>query len=606
MPRNRDPLWEYVEQEDGKVTCKFCGKKFNGGITRIRHHLAKSESEGISKCPNVSTEVHGMAREGVQQLGKGKGKKERISDDRMAPTNSSSCSLTQLDSRLTQRIKKLKTDLSVINFIDSNKLASDLLEDPKFKEMCAAIADAGQGYEPPSFEMDKTNFLGDLETEVEGYVQSIKQSWEKFGCTLLLETHHTDDVKHLYLFAACPKGVVYRGSLVLEIDGMEDEDVKVLDFVSSAIDEMGPQNIIQILNNIDYHSIFEKVEQRYPNIFLSRFTCDYFNEGLLLLEDLYEPFFIEVHAIRQFVKQHFDVLHQKNGCELIYKLCENVERRLAFVIREERELLSMVASTEWRELIQCDEQGVKIQKIIEDNRFWNSSRKLFRVIECMAKIWRMSEDNNSTSGYLYVTFIKLEEAIKQSFEEDSEKNSSILDFIHEKLAPNSMQVAAAYLNPQLFYDGLVEMNAKVQNSLNDIIERMKPSEANMEDLVVQLDLYNRKHEKIFSPLAKISLRASHPRIWWEMWGHNAKILQKLAIKLLSQPCVNSPYESKWIDFFDDEHDPENEIPFDVRLNMRLMNTYSQMEQQVDKSPIDFEKIEKHRVCDFISYLYVRF
>ncbi|KAK1285867.1 hypothetical protein QJS10_CPB20g00481 [Acorus calamus] len=257
MPRNRDPLWEHVELKDGKVACSFCRKTFNGGITRIRHHLAKSDSEGISKCPDVSAEVHEMARKVVQQMRNEKGKKEFISDDRMALTKSSSRSHTQLDPLSTQKSVKLKANMS---FGSTYHL---MYYDPKFKEMCAAIADAEQGYEPPSFEMDKTKILGDMETEVDGYVQSIKKSWEKFGCTLILDLCCEDDKSYLCLFAACPKGVVNLGSRKNHY--MDDNEV-ILDFVSSVIDEMGPQNILQIiLNDPHFCSVGVKVEQKETN-----------------------------------------------------------------------------------------------------------------------------------------------------------------------------------------------------------------------------------------------------------------------------------------------------------------------------------------------------
>ncbi|KAK1256902.1 hypothetical protein QJS04_geneDACA024324 [Acorus gramineus] len=359
----------------------------------MRHHLAKSELKEISPCDAVPGEVHKKALKAVQQLRKESGKKEFISDDRMPPSNSSSCSLTQLDSRSTQRNKKLKTDLSVMNFIYGNELRV-LLKDPKFEKMCAAIADAGQGYKPPDFGMDETKMLADLKTEVKGYVQSIKQSWEKFGCTLLLNSSYWigGSLRRLLLLAACPEGIVYLDSVDHEWD-QDDEWELAAARVLSAIDKIIPQNIIQII-----------------------------------LGD-----------------EEFDWLSE--------------------IFSKKREIRSMVTSTKWRDLIQGDEQGVKVQNIIDDNQFWDTGKKLFGVIECAAKIFKVMKGNRSTLGYVHDAFIRLEETVKQFSKENSEIVSSLLDIIPDICEINKMHKAAAYLNPHLYYNGNVKRDNEVQTRI---------------------------------------------------------------------------------------------------------------------------------------------
>ncbi|KAK1298223.1 hypothetical protein QJS10_CPB14g00409 [Acorus calamus] len=590
MPRIRDPLWEYVEQEDGKVRCKFCDKTFSGsGITRMRHHLAKSKLKEISPCDAVPDVVHEKALKAVQQLRKEKGKIEFISDDRKAPTNSSSCSLTQLDSRSTQRNKKLKTDLSVMNFIYGNNLTSHLLKDPKFKEMCVSIADAGQGYEPPSFGMDETKMLGDLKTEVDGYVQSIKQSWEKFGCTLLLVSSFFsyDWPRGLILLAACPEGIVYLDSIKY------DEGTAGM---LSVIDKIIPQNTIQIILDREYERLYEDLQKKYPNIFKTR--GDPYFAHIIDVEHCSEftHFLTEVCAIVEFFDEHVNVLHQISGCQSMNELPFH---HSLYSVSKEREIRSMVTSTEWRDLIQGDEQGEEVQKIIDDNQFWETGKNLFRVIECVVKIFWMMTRNRSTLGYIYAAFIRLEETVKQSFKGDSDTVQYILDGIQIYWQINEMQKAAAYLNPHLYFNGYVKMNNADKMSLKDAVQRMIPSEADKKDLDVQIENYYCRDPTIFNPEAVGSLHVLHPRIWWERWGGNAKILQTLAIKLLSQPGINPLFNTNLITLLRDNfhYDQRNELSLDVRINMRLMDMCSQI--KVDESPIDFEKIGV-QVADIIE------
>ena len=58
-PRDEDIGWSFGELVDGnkrKIRCKFCHKIINGGITRLKQHLAHKTGD-VAACEKVSVEV---------------------------------------------------------------------------------------------------------------------------------------------------------------------------------------------------------------------------------------------------------------------------------------------------------------------------------------------------------------------------------------------------------------------------------------------------------------------------------------------------------------------------------------------------------------------
>ncbi|KAF8393278.1 hypothetical protein HHK36_021519 [Tetracentron sinense] len=62
MPRQKDPLWEYVTVvSSSKLRCNFCQEVFTGTITRLKYHLSKMSNRDVKPCPSVPDHVWEMA-----------------------------------------------------------------------------------------------------------------------------------------------------------------------------------------------------------------------------------------------------------------------------------------------------------------------------------------------------------------------------------------------------------------------------------------------------------------------------------------------------------------------------------------------------------------
>ena len=62
----KDPAWQYANlenpQNNNRFKCNFCGKISNGGVYRVKQHLAGG-FRNITACPKCPTEVREEIRE---------------------------------------------------------------------------------------------------------------------------------------------------------------------------------------------------------------------------------------------------------------------------------------------------------------------------------------------------------------------------------------------------------------------------------------------------------------------------------------------------------------------------------------------------------------
>ncbi|GMY28431.1 putative disease resistance protein RGA3 [Fagus crenata] len=62
MGRKKDRFWDFVEKLNCGFTCKFCGRYFAGGATRIKSHLAGYRGRDIDICEKVTLHVREEAQ----------------------------------------------------------------------------------------------------------------------------------------------------------------------------------------------------------------------------------------------------------------------------------------------------------------------------------------------------------------------------------------------------------------------------------------------------------------------------------------------------------------------------------------------------------------
>lgn len=495
MPRGRDPLWEYVIMDIGKVRCSFCNQEFVGaGITRMKYHLAKIAQKDVRPCTMVNDVVLEMAKKSIQQMedNRSRSKKAKISDymasmgssSGVQPLNphgsgdsnqsnpshlhgSSTIPPQQTLNTLWKKEEKVAVDrLLSIALIDNN-IPPYILRRESFINFVVAVANHGPGYYPPSSEKYRTTLLASLKEEAHEYVKSVQKSWEFTGCTIMSDGWKDGRSRpHTNLLVSSPKGSVFWKSECT----VGKKDAKfVADFIGAAIEEIGAHNVVQVVsdNASTYIAAGHILEDRYPNIFKTNCAAHCLD---LILEDIdklphVKSILEDARNIVKFMYKTQKVLDlmraQTGGRELKRPgktrfasqfLC------LQSILKEEQPLRFLVASEEWRSADQCkSEEGLEVTLIIQGNTFWEAGRELIAVAVPLVKVLRLVDGDGSTTGYIYEAMDRAKEAIKKIYDDKFEKYSLFWEIIDRRWNKNlhsPLHAAAAYLNPQFWYKGI--------------------------------------------------------------------------------------------------------------------------------------------------------
>jgi hypothetical protein len=76
MPKPLDPFWEYGELDTPgnrqHISCKLCGKIMNGGVYKLKYHLAKIPGNEVEICPISGPELVAKATKAIEEYAKKK------------------------------------------------------------------------------------------------------------------------------------------------------------------------------------------------------------------------------------------------------------------------------------------------------------------------------------------------------------------------------------------------------------------------------------------------------------------------------------------------------------------------------------------------------
>lgn len=620
MPRNKDGLWEHIIQDGRKVKCRFCHEIFVGGVTRMRYHFANTCSKDIRPCKAVPASVRDVALKGVKELElkSKKRKSTRVSKSGDSSLGSifqsgdANVDLLQVYNPIPKSAPKKpemkEADMAIVKYIVNSNLPFDILMNSEFREACISIAKAGPGYEPPSSEKTCRKLVMELKDEADAYVHSVERTWEKSGCTLMLDSWSEGRDASLHVFAVSPKGVVYLKSLSTVAHVMDDQ--YIFDFISSVINEIGSHNVVQLISDdLNYESIGHMIEAEYPNIF--RVNCATHCIVLMLKEleviEYVSPILEAAKRIINYVYDHQDVLDLMRARANLPHLKRPAVTRystnfihLPSLLKLEHVLRNFIGTREWRDLTPCKSiEGVDVQQMIEDAILWDSARALMRAVEPLVKTLRMVDRGGSTSGYIYDAIRKVKETIKAVYGGDCKylKFWKVIDDKWNNLLYSDIHAASAYLNPHLFHDGHVKLDSDIKVGLEKVIQRMVSNNEERMKIAEELRDYHSLDPRIFGLMAVDSLHVSHPRIWWDMWGSSVPFLQSLAIKVLSQPCSFLTVEKNWSVLEAIDTKKRNHLEtirlqelLYVRMNIHLMKTTAKIEK-TDLKPIDVDRLK---------------
>ncbi|KAF9602264.1 hypothetical protein IFM89_026349 [Coptis chinensis] len=185
MVRKKDPFWKYAQDKNKHFISKFCEKIFPSGASRLKSHLSRQIGRAITPCTNVPKDVQALA---VIAIGDAGGSSRSFSKLKAPSQISSSATLGLQQTTIpgiTHKKDKESVDLKVADHFFRNNIAFNVIQTTPFLAMIKAVAEFGVGYKPPSYSTLRTKLVDSSRQHVDGYVDQIKASWAKTGCSIM-------------------------------------------------------------------------------------------------------------------------------------------------------------------------------------------------------------------------------------------------------------------------------------------------------------------------------------------------------------------------------------------------------------------------------------
>lgn len=106
-----------------------------------------------------------------------------------------------------------------------------------------------------------------------------------------------------------------------------------------------------------------------------------------------------------------------------------------------------------------------------------------------------------------------------------------------------LYAAAAFFNPSILYNPNFKFDANMRNGFHAAMWKMFPAEKDRIQLTKEQPVYLNAHGALGSEFAMLGRTLNSPADWWAAYGYEVPMLQRAAIRILSQPC--SSYWCRW-------------------------------------------------------------
>ncbi|CAN0928952.1 hypothetical protein LINGRAHAP2_LOCUS36778 [Linum grandiflorum] len=199
--------------------------------------------------------------------------------------------------------------------------------------------------------------------------------------------------------------------------------------------------------------------------------------------------------------------------------------------------------------------------------------KLLRIVD---------SDSKPALGYVHEGMRRVEDGVKTlcgNVEAEYKPYIDIIEARWDKHLNRDLILAAYFFNPALRYSAGFYNSRHVSNALFNIFEnRAICSLSDSDKAIDEMGLYEKREGVFGRSLAQQGSQHQQPAAWWEWFGKETPIIQKLAIHIVSQTAASSGCERNW-SVFDRihtkkrnmlEHNRLSDLVF-VNYNMRLQH-----------------------------------
>lgn len=615
MVREKDVCWEYAEKLDGnKVRCKFCQRVLNGGISRLKHHLSRFPSKGVNPCSKVRDDVTDRVRNIIASKEEVKetssAKKQKVAEVKSPSNLSATKALVSLDA--ASPIMKIfptgipmtpsstnsheNAERSIALFFFENKLDFSVARSSSYQLMIDAIAKCGPGFTGPSAEILKTTWLERIKSEVGLQSKDVEKEWATTGCTIIADTWTDYKSKAIINFlVSSPSRTFFHKSV--DASAYFKNTKWLADLFDSVIQEFGPENVVQIImdSSVNYTGIANHIVQSYETIFVSPCASQCLN---LILEDFSKVDWIsrcilQAQTISKLIYNSASLLDlmkkYSGGQELIRTgITKSVSTFLSLqsMLKLRTRLKNMFHSHEYASNTSYANkpQSLSCIAIAEDGDFWRTVEECVAISEPFLKVLREVSEGKPTVGSIYELMTRAKESIRTYYIMDENKCKTFLDIVDKKWRDqlhSPLHAAGAFLNPSIQYNPEIKFISSIKEDFYNVLEKLLPVPDMRRDITNQIYTFTKAHGMFGCSLAKEARNAVAPWLWWEQYGDSAPMLQRVAIRILSQVCSTFSFHRQWSTFRQIHSEKRNKIDRETLNDLVYINYNLKLARQMN-------------------------
>ncbi|XP_052622329.1 uncharacterized protein LOC128127696 [Lactuca sativa] len=379
-----------------------------------------------------------------------------------------------------------------------NEGAIALTKEPRDHDEIAGI---GHGYKTPNYHALRVNLLSDAKKSVLLLIDSYRSQWIKCGCTIMSDGWRDPRQRYLINFwVYCPKGISFLKSV--DASDIESNASNLCNLFAEIVEMVGHKNVVQI------------VTDNAANYKLAVIT---YVKDILLLLGLHWP---------------LNWLRKRDGWTKIIR--PGATRfGIAFIelkslYDHKADLQAMVISNDFKKMLKV-KNAVECKDIVLNDNFWRNCLITVKVMTPLLRLLRLCDsDEKPALGYVYEGMYRARRRVKELFKKKNElykPYTDITDRRWDRILRKSIHCAAYWLNPIFQYNHEnVCSKREVFQGVLDMVEN-NFSGTSILDLTLSLGKFRDSEDE-----------------WWKLFGGDTPILQKFAIRILSQTAYSSGCE----------------------------------------------------------------
>ncbi|CAL1390979.1 unnamed protein product [Linum trigynum] len=501
---------------------------------------------------------------------------------------------------------------SIAMFFFENKLDFGFARSPSYYQMIEAIGKCGSGFTGPSAEELKATWLGRIKSEVSLESKDAEKEWATTGCTVVADTWTDNKSRALINFLVSSPS---RTFFLRSVDASSYfKNTKFLaDLFDSVIQDLGPENVVQVIldSSFNYTGIANHLQQSYATMFVSPCASQCLN---LILEefsrvDWVRGCILQAQSISKVIYNDASMLELmkkfNGGQELIRTgITKSVSTFLSLqsMLKQKPRLKLMFNSPEYAAAassLSCGNRPQTVASIVEDGDFWGAMEEIVAISEPFLKVMREVSGGKAAVGGIYEMMTRAKEFIRTYYIMDECKCQTFLDIVDRKWTDqlhSPLHSAAAFLNPSIQYNPEIKFLSLIKEDFFKVMEKLLPTPEVRRDITNQIFIFTRASGMFGCSLAMEARDTVAPGIWWEQFGDAAPVLQRIAIRILSQVCSSFTFEKNWNTFQQLHSEKRNKIDKEslndlvyVNYNLRLSRQLRTNAAEVD--PIQSDDID---------------